>query len=144
VQVFGVGSNSPNPHVLEGNVADAAFPFILYKFPSVTESGNTMAEVPAVQFRDFMRPELDEDVRRLEWWTDVATLSPDQRAVTYEEGAVVVHRGTLYRAKQQNSGKSPDESADTWEELAPPADDVRLAAGSPHEGLGVRWPPATP
>jgi hypothetical protein len=144
VQVFGVGSNSPDPHVLTDNVADAAFPFILYKFPSVTESGNTMAEVPAVQFRDFMLPELDENVRQLEWWTDVATLSPDKRAVTYPEGAVVVHGGTLYRAKQQNSGKKPDQSADAWEELPPPADDVRLAAGSAHEGLGVRWPPATP
>ncbi len=144
VQVFGVGSNSPNPHVLQDNVADATFPFILYKFPSVTESGNTMAEVPAVQFRDFMLAELDDDVRKLEWWTPTATLSPDKRAVTYEAGAVVVHQGTLYRALAQNSGKAPDQTADAWEKLPDPADDVRLAAGSPHQGLGVRWPPAKP
>lgn len=144
VQVFGVGSNSPDPHVLKDNVADAAFPFILYKFPSVTESNNTMAEVAAVKFRDFMLPELDEDVRRLEWWTAVASLSPDMRPVTYDEGAVVVHQGTLYRALAQNSGKAPDESPEAWEKLPAPADDVRLAAGSPHQGLGVRWPPAKP
>jgi hypothetical protein len=144
VQVFGVGSNSPNPHVLRGNTADATFPFILYKFPSVIESDNTLAEVQAVQFRDFMLPELDEDVRKLEWWTATATLSPDNRAVTYEAGAVVVHQGVLYRALADNSGKAPDQNANTWEKLPDPADDVRLMAGSPHQGLGVRWPPATP
>ncbi|RYZ10371.1 MAG: right-handed parallel beta-helix repeat-containing protein [Myxococcales bacterium] len=144
VQVFGVGSSSPNPHVLQGNTADATFPFILYKFPSVTESDNTMAEVPPVEFRDFMLPEVDEDVRKLEWWTPTATLSPDMRAVTYDVGAVVVHRGTLYRALVRSSGEAPGENADAWEKLPAPADDVRLAPGSPHQGLGVRWPPATP
>jgi hypothetical protein len=144
VQVFGVGSNSPDPHQLIDNVADASFPFILYKFPSVTESGNAMAEVPPVQFRDFMTPELDANVRLLEWWTDVATLSPDERAVTYETGAVVVHQGTLYRALAQNSGKVPDQNPKLWEALPPPADDVRLTDDSPHQGLGVRFPPAKP
>lgn len=144
VQVFGVGSNSPDPHVLKDNVADAAFPFILYKFPSVTESNNTMSEVPAVQFRDFMTPELDADVRLLEWWTDVATLSPDKRAVSYAKGALVVHQGTLYRALSENTGKAPDQNAAVWKPLPAPADDVRLAEGSAHAGLGVRWPPAKP
>lgn len=144
VQVFGVGSNSPDPHILKDNVADAAFPFILYKFPSVTESNNTMAAVPAVQFRDFMAPELDGDVRRLEWWTDVATLSPDMGAVGYAQGALVVHQGTLYRALSENTGKAPDQNPAIWKALPAPADDVRLAAGSAHAGLGVRWPPAKP
>jgi hypothetical protein len=144
VQVFGVGSNSPDPHILKDNVADPAFPFILYKFPSVTESGNMMAEVPPVEFRDFMTREVDANVRLLEWWTDVATLSPDMRAVTYAKGAVVVHQGTLYRALSENSGQAPDQSPKIWEALPPPADDVRLTADSPHAGLGVRWPPAKP
>jgi len=144
VQVFGVGSSSPDPHILKDNVADAAFPFILYEFPSVTASNNTMAEVPPVQFRDFMTPELDEDVRRLEWWTDVATLSPDMGAVAYAKGALVVHQGTLYRALAENTGKAPDQSPAVWRALPAPADDVRLADGSPHAGLGVRWPPAKP
>jgi hypothetical protein len=144
VQVFGVGANSPNPHVLKDNVADAPFPFILYRFPSVTDSNNGMAEVPPVRFRDFMTPELDGNVRLLEWWTDVATLSPDMRQVSYAKGAVVVHQGTLYRALAENSAKPPDQNPKVWEALPPPADDVRLAADSPHAGLGVRWPPATP
>jgi len=144
VQVFGVGSNSPDPHVLQDNVAEAPFPFILYRFPSVTESNNTVAEVPPVQFRDFMTPDLDVDVRKLEWWTDVATLSPDHGAVTYARDAVVVHQGTLYRALSENSGQAPDENPAVWKALPAPADDVRLAEGSPHAGLGVRWPPAKP
>ena len=97
-----------------------------------------------VAFRDFMTPELDASVRLLEWWTDVATLSPDMRAVTYAKDAVVVHQGTLYRALAENSGKAPDQNPAVWKALAPPADDVRLSADSPHQGLGVRWPPAKP
>jgi hypothetical protein len=144
VQVFGVGSNSPDPHILKDNVADAAFPFILYKFPSVTETNNSMAAVPAVQFREFMTPELDGNVRLLEWWTDVATLSPSMGAVSYAKGALVVHQGTLYQALSENTGKAPDENPAIWKALPAPADDVRLAEGSAHAGLGVRWPPAKP
>jgi len=144
VQVFGVGANTPNPHLLIDNVAESTFPFLLYTFPSVTESNNTNAEVPPVEFRDFMLPELEADLRKLEWWTPTATLSPDMRAVAYEVGAVVVHQGALYRALAQSTGKPPDENADVWQVLPDPADDVRLAPGSPHQGLGVRWPPAQP
>lgn len=142
VQVFGVGSNAPNPHVLMDNVVEAPFPFILYKFASVTESNNTSAEVPPVRFRDFMGSELDGDVRKLEWWTRLATLSPGMSAVAYEEGAVVAHQGTLYRARAANTDRAPDENVGVWEKLPDPADDVRLSADSPHQGLGVRWPPA--
>ena len=144
VQVFGVGSNTLNPHVLRDNVVDGPYPFILYEFPSVTDENNLTGDVPAVEFRDFMLPEVDADVRLLEWWTDKATLHPQQAAVTYEKGAVVVHQGTLYRALVENSAKAPDQNAGVWEELPPPADDVRLSDGSPHQGLGVRWPPAIP
>lgn len=144
VQVFGVGSNTLNPHVLEDNQVDAPYPFILYKFPSVTERNNVAGEVPAVEMRDFMLPELDADVRQLEWWTDKATLHPEQAAVSYAEGAIVVHQGVLYRALAENTGKAPDQNAAVWEELPAPADDVRLSASSPHAGLGVRWPPAIP
>lgn len=144
VQVFGVGANSPDPHILKDNVADAAFPFILYKFPSVTESNNTGAAVAPVQFRDFMTAELDANVRLLEWWTAVATLSPDMRAVTYPKGAVVVQQGTLYRALLENTGKAPDQSPDVWQALPAPADDVRVEPGTLYAELGVRWPPAKP
>ena len=138
VQVFGVGSNSPNPHVLRDNTVDGPYPFIEWTFDSVTLENNVEGSVDKVVFRDFMGPELDENYRALEWWTATATLSPDQRAVVYPAGAFVVHRGTLYRALAENQGLPPDEHPETWEALPPPADDVRLSEDSPHQGFGVR------
>jgi len=138
VQVFGVGSNSPNPHLLQNNSVDAPYPFIKWLFPSVTQRDNLAQSVPRVKFRDFMLAELDENYRRLEWWTDKATLSPDQRAVTYAAGAFVVHRGKLYKAQVENQGKAPDEHAEIWQALPDPADDVRLTTDSPHGELGLR------
>lgn len=137
-QVFGVGSNSPNPHVLRDNTTDGPYPFIQWTFDSVTLENNVEGSVEQAVFRDFMRPELDANHRALEWWTPTATLSPDQRAVVYPAGAFVVHRGTLYRALGENQGLAPDEHPEAWEALPPPADDVRLSADSPHQGLGVR------
>lgn len=138
VQVFGVGSNSPNPHVLRDNSVDGPYPFIKWTFPSVTSENNQTGSVPRVRFRDFMGAELDENYRRLEWWTDKATLSPDQRVVSYAAGAFVVHRGKLYKALAQNQGKPPDQNPALWQALPDPADDVRLSPDSPHAGLGLR------
>jgi hypothetical protein len=141
VQVFGVGSNSPDPHVLSDNIVDGPYPFLFYTFPSVTESNNVSAAVPRVVFRDFMGAELDDDYRKLEWWTDRVTLGPTGADRVYPAGAFVVHQGTLYRALRENQARPPDSNAEDWSPLPPPADDVRLASGSPHPGLGLRWPP---
>jgi hypothetical protein len=138
VQVFGVGSNSPDPHTLRDNVVDAPYPFIKWSFPSVTSENNTTGSVERVEFRDFMGAELDENYRQLEWWTDRATLSPDQRAVTYAKGAFVMHLGELYQALAENQGQPPSEHPESWQRLPAPADDVRLSATSPHAGLGLR------
>ncbi len=144
VQVFGVGSNSPNPHLLSNNQYDAPYPFLLWTFPSVTEENNTEAAIDPIVFRDFMGDALDENYRKLEWWTATATLSPDNREVVYPAGAFVMHQGTLYEALVENGSAPPDESPDKWEALDAPADDVRLSPSSPHAGLGVRWPPPAP
>jgi hypothetical protein len=85
-----------------------------------------------------MTPEIEEYFRRLEWWTDRATLSPDQRVVQYAAGALVMHRGQLYRARVDNELSPPDEMPALWELLPSPADDVRLTDDSPHSGLGLR------
>ncbi len=140
VQVFGVGSNSPNPHQLRNNRYEATVPFVLWTFPSVTQENNTSQTVERTQFRDFMVPALDANYRQLEFWTDIATLSPDQRAVTYEPGDFVVHLGVLYEATMKNTGKRPNENPADWKALPEPADDVRLRADSPHAALGIRWP----
>jgi hypothetical protein len=138
VQVFGVGSNSPNPHVLSNNLVDAPYPFLMWTFPSVTAENNLTETVEPVRFRDFMGSELDENYRLLEWWTARATRHPDTPVVVYAEGAVVVHGGTLYRALRENAEIPPDTSESDWEALPAPADDVRLAPDSPHQGLGLR------
>ncbi|AUX28956.1 MULTISPECIES: right-handed parallel beta-helix repeat-containing protein [Sorangium] len=142
VQVFGVGSNAPNPHILRDNRVDGPYPFIKWLFDSVTAEDNPTVAVPRARFRDFMAGAIDENYRRLEWWTDRATLSPDERAVVYPKGAYVLHQGALYEALEESQGKQPDQHPDAWRALPPPADDVRLSADSPHQGLGVRWPPS--
>ncbi|HEU5075024.1 MAG TPA: right-handed parallel beta-helix repeat-containing protein [Polyangiaceae bacterium] len=140
VQVFGVGSNTLNPYILRDNVVDAPYPFIQWLFDSVTSENNVSEAVPPIEFRDFMNAEIDANVRRVEWWTDRATLHPDQPVVRYEAGAYVMHLGTLYRATTDNEAAPPDGSPDAWEALPPPADDVRLSDDSPHAELGLRWP----
>lgn len=138
VQVFGVGANSPNPHFLLQNRVDAPFPFLKWTFPSVTEQGTETGPIPQVQFRNFMTPALDQDYRRIEWWTDVASLSPQKTPVTYPAGFVVLHKGKLYEALAPSQGKAPDQNPDSWKELPAPADDVRLAPSSPHQGMGIK------
>jgi hypothetical protein len=141
VQVFGVGSNSPNPHLLRDNIADSPYPFLKWTFPSVTEENNVMESVEPVRFVDFMGDAIDENYRKLEWWTARATRHPEMPPVAYPEGALVVHGGTFYEAIVENSELAPDEHPEAWRELPPPADDVRLAVDSPHSGLGLRAPP---
>jgi hypothetical protein len=142
VQVFGIGANPPNLHILKDNVYDAPFPFVLWSFPeNVTLENNDEGTVEKVRFADFMGDAIDESYRKLEWWTPTATLHPDQPSVVYEPGDFVVHQGVLYQALEQNSGKEPSAHPEIWKALPPPADDVRLAPNSPHSGLGVRWPP---
>lgn len=140
VQVFGVGSNSPNPHQLVNNRYDAPFPFLMWTLPSVTEENNTPESLAPARFVDFMNDELEANFRALEWWTATATRHPQMPAVTYAAGAYVMHHGTLYRARVESTAQAPDGHPEVWEELAEPADDVRLANASPYTGLGVRSP----
>jgi hypothetical protein len=142
VQVFGIGSNTENPHLLRNNVVDAPFPFVQWTFDSTTLADNEERAIDALRFVDFINDEVEANFRRLEWWTDKATLSEGEPSVNYPAGAYVMHLGKLYRAMQDNTGQQPDVSSDVWEELAQPADDVRVAADSPHAdmGLGVAAP----
>ncbi|MFO0734489.1 MAG: right-handed parallel beta-helix repeat-containing protein [Labilithrix sp.] len=145
VGIFAIGAGTKNPHALTDNVTDGAYPFFAYTPPAVaTLTNNTKATVPRVQFRDFMGPTLDENYRKLEWWTDKMTLAPGQPAMSYRKGAIVVHLGTLYEALADTTGQKPDTSPQAWRALSAPADDVRLAPGSPHGDRGLRWPPPSP
>jgi hypothetical protein len=91
-----------------------------------------------VKFVDFMTDALDNNYRQLEWWTAIATLSPDKTPVTYPAGFVVLHKGKLYQATAPSQGKEPDLNPASWKPLPEPADDVRLAPGSPHKSLGLQ------
>lgn len=142
VGIFAIGAGTKNPHVLADNVTDGPYPFFAYTPPAVaTLTNNTKATVPRVQFRAFMNATLDEDYRRLEWWTEKMTLAPGSPPRAYKKGAIVVHGGVLYEALADSTGQKPDASAGVWKALPAPADDVRLAEGSPHGDRGVRWPP---
>lgn len=138
--LFGVGSNTENPHLLRGNRFDAPFPFVQWTFPSVTQEDNEATEVPRPRFRDFMNAAIEENFRRVEWWTPTVTRHPERPARSYAEGDFVMHQGVLYRARAASSAAAPDAAPELWEELGVPADDARLTADSPHRGLGVRAP----
>jgi hypothetical protein len=140
-QVFGIGSNTVNPHLLKDNRFDASFVFVEWTFESTTIDNNVQETLPALEFADFMGDELDENFRRLEWWAERATLSPNQDEVTYAAGAWVMHQGTLYRALTENRATPPNTAPDVWEALPAPADDPRVAPNSPYAKLELGLPP---
>ena len=124
-----LGSTQPQPqHAFEA----------LQMFPSVVAENNPSAPVAPVRFREFMDAYLDEDYRRLEWWTARATLRAGQPPVVYPVGTRVLQGGTIYEALSENQEREPAANPDVWRALPPPADDVRLAPDSPHAGLGIR------
>jgi hypothetical protein len=139
--VFGIGSNTVNPHLLKDNRFDASFVFVEWTFESTTIDNNVQETLPALEFADFMGDELDENFRRLEWWAERATLSPNQDEVTYAAGAWVMHQGTLYRALTENRATPPNTAPDVWEALPAPADDPRVAPNSPYAKLELGLPP---
>lgn len=136
------GAGTTNPHFFTDNVADSPYPFYAYAPASnVTLTNNELAAVPRIAFRDFMNAAIDESYRRLEWWTPTATLAAGAPPMTYPVGRFVVDEGILYEAIAESTGKKPKDHPEAWKVLPAPADDVRLAPGSPHAGLGLRWPP---
>jgi hypothetical protein len=123
--------------LLRNNRFDVEVPFVMWSFDSTTEENNEQGTVRLLEFVDFMNQDIDANVRRIEWWTDRATLSPDARVVEHVAGAYVMHLGTWYRATQSNAEAAPSENPELWEALPPPADDVRVREGSPYADYGV-------
>ncbi|MDQ3032205.1 MAG: right-handed parallel beta-helix repeat-containing protein [Myxococcota bacterium] len=103
------------------------------------ESSVVAGTVGRLRFRDFMPiPEAVEDVR-IEMWTDTArrAASPPP-PVTYEPGDYVVHEDVVYECLRTSTREVPPDHPTAWRALGVPVDDVRLAPGSPHEGVGLR------
>ena len=138
VGVFSVGANTINPHELANNAVDAPVRFLAWENDVTAETGTRAEAVPSVRFVDFMDSTVESDFRTLEWWTERATLHPEQPVVRYAAGTTVMHSGRAYRAREATQAGPPDQHPQAWDLLPEPGDDVRLTADSPHAGLGVR------
>ena len=76
-------------------------------------------------------------VLRLEAWTEATTLAPGSPPRNYVVGDLVTYDGQLYECIADNTGQVPPDNAGSWMLLPPPVDDLRIVAGSAHEGLGI-------
>jgi hypothetical protein len=134
-----------NPVVLQDNRFDMSFD-LTNRFAgengasgNVVATGNTRGVVAPVAFNDFGFPP-DFDYLRVELWTATCSRCSDPSTpVYYQPGDYVLHHGVLYRnisggpVTQTVPGTAPQ----VWESLGFPPDDVRLAPGSPYQGLGL-------
>ncbi|MAB78613.1 MAG: carbohydrate-binding protein [Planctomycetes bacterium] len=105
---------------------------------NITATGNSRGTVNPVTFNDFMGLPADVDYLLIERWS--ATSSRAGGAPTiYNLGDYVMHEGNLYLCIEAgaHSGKEPAIFPSTWQPLALPGDDVRLAPGSAHAGVGL-------
>ncbi|MFE8596295.1 carbohydrate-binding protein [Archangium violaceum] len=108
---------------------------------NVTATGNVNGPVAALRFIGTGLPE-GTPTRRLEMWTDRATLTTGSPEVTYPAGALVMHDAELYRARSTNTNKVPPENPAIWEHLPLPVDDLRTATGTEwaEQGVGLLVP----
>ena len=105
---------------------------------NITATGNSRGPVEPVTFNDFMGLTADVDYLLVERWS--ATSSRAGGAPTlYHLGDYVMHRANLYVCIEPgtHSGKDPTSHPSTWQLMALPGDDVRLAPGSAHAGVGL-------
>ena len=105
---------------------------------NVTASNNIRSPVQPVTFQNFL-PGIPADVNYLsiERWVNISRLNWHQ--VHYHQGDYVLYRGNVYQSIENNTGVQPDleDSCETWMLLPQPVDDVRLACGSAHQGIGL-------
>lgn len=109
----------------------------------VTATGNINAAVAPFEFVDSGLP-TGTPTRRLEMWTDVATLAPNAPEVTYPAGMLVMHDGELYEALSENTNKPPPDHPAIWKKLPLPADDLRTKPGTIWSQKGVGLLDAAP
>ena len=137
---FGINNGHQAPILFEGNTFDDT------KLVSgidlngtrnnVQARDNVAAAVAPVAFVDSGYPAVPTG--KLSSWGKLATLAPNQPAITYAAGDLVMHDAELYRAKSENTDKVPSDNPDVWEKLPRPADDVRVVEGSAYDGIGIR------
>lgn len=134
-----------NPVVLQDNRFDMSFA-LTNRFAgengtsgNVVATGNTRGVVAPVAFNNFGFPP-EFDYLRVELWTATCGRCTDPSTpVSYPPGDYVMHQGVMYRnvSGAPVTGTVPGTDPAVWEDLGFPPDDVRLAPGSPYQGLGL-------
>ncbi len=145
-QVFRMGSGTgvanTNPIALRDNRWQGPQVFVFnwtnpnQTVGNVTSTGNTnVTTMPSPRFVDSGFPE-GFDWFRIEQW---GRQTPAGAAITYQPGDYATYQGKLYRsiATAAHSGQRPDQNPTTWQLQPDPADDLRLAADSPVQGVGL-------
>jgi len=105
----------------------------------VSASGNVRGTVSPVAFNNFGFP-ADFDYLSVEMWTaKCGRCSDPNTPVSYQPNDYVMHRGVLYQNVSGTpvTGTEPGTAPLVWKSLGYPPDDVRLAPGSPYQGLGL-------
>ncbi len=105
---------------------------------NITASGNSRGTVDPVTFNDFMGLPADVDYLLIERWSATSSRAGGVPTI-YNTGDYVMHEGNFYLCVEAgtHSGKEPTTNPTTWQLLPLPGDDVRLAPGSAHTGLGL-------
>ena len=105
---------------------------------NITATGNSRGPVDPVTFNDFMGLPSDVDYLLVERWTATSSRAGGAPTV-YNLGDYVMHEGNFYLCIEAgtHSGKEPTTHPATWQLLPLPSDDVRLAPGSAHAGMGL-------
>lgn len=125
---------------VEGGVPSSCEPFGRYGVP--TKTFTLPAGTPTISYPDIQAkfPEVDwaNLESKLSAWGATATLAPGAPPIQYAVGDLVMHDAELYRAKTANTNAVPTQHPEAWEKLPRPADDVRVAPGTPYDAMGVR------
>ncbi|MFT5042234.1 MAG: hypothetical protein ACI8TX_003216, partial [Hyphomicrobiaceae bacterium] len=105
---------------------------------NITASGNSRGTVNPVTFNDFMGLPADVDYLLIERWSATSSRAGGVPTV-YNMDDYVMHEGNFYLCIEvgTHSGKEPTTNPATWQLLPVPGDDVRLAHGSAHTGVGL-------
>jgi hypothetical protein len=140
---FGVNGKFASPVLFEANTWD----FDLHILPGIagtdgtsgllTAKGNTKGAVAPLGFVNAGYP-AGAPVRALTVWSALATRAPGSPVIHYKPGDVVMDDAELYRCTADSENEPPRSTPAKWEKLALPADDVRVAPGSPYASMGVQ------
>lgn len=141
-----VAAAQTNPIQLVGNVFDEPSLELVSGFGgalngavgNVTATGNSRGPVAPVTFEDFMGLPAGVDYLSIERWSATSSRAGGAPTV-YHQGDYVMHEAELYLCVEvgSHSGKVPTSHPATWQLLPTPVDDVRLATGSSHPGVGL-------